>query len=199
MTTTQQYLELLRNLLPPGAAWPTEDDSDLTRLLSAMADELARIHRRALELLEEADPRTTFELLDDFERMLGLPDECTDVIDNIQERRDAIVQRLTSTGGQSIAYFLGIAEAIGYEGVTIEEYDPFECGESQCGEPLNGPSAVRYEWRLQVPGARVTEFVAGASECGDPLGDIDRAEDLECLLSRLKPAHTHLIFAYEGV
>lgn len=198
MTTTAQYLALLQNLLPPGAAWPREDDADLTKILTAMADEFARIHCRALELFEEADPRTTLELLGDWERVLGLPDDCTAAADTIQERRSAVLQRLTSLGGQSVAYFIGVAEALGYDGVEIEEYRPFECGASECGDPLNGPSSVRHEWRVAVPDPRVTDFRCGESECGDPLGDIDRADDLECLLTRLKPAHTDLIFSYEG-
>lgn len=199
MATTGQYLQLLQNTLPPGAAWPRGADANLTKLLTALADEFARIHNRAEGLFDEADPATTLELLPDWERVLGLPDDCSGAADTIQERRAAVLQRLTTIGGQSIAYFLGIAEDLGYAGTTIDEYRPFECGGAECGDPLNGAPSVRHEWRVNVPDPRITDFLCGESECGDPLGDIDRADDLECLLTRLKPAHTTLIFAYEGV
>lgn len=198
MATSDQYLRLLQSLLPQGAAWPRDEESALTALLGALADELARLHNRAEELFNEADPRVTLEMLTDWERATGLPDSCTGAADTIQERREFLVQRLTSRGGQSIAYFREVATAIGYDNVTIEEYSPFECGASECGDPLNGSSSVRYEWRVLVPGPRVTDFQCGESECGDPLGDIDKAADLECLLTRLKPAQSSLIFAYQG-
>jgi uncharacterized protein YmfQ (DUF2313 family) len=45
---------------------------------------------------------------------------------------------------------------------------------------------------------RVTYFRCRASRCGDQLGKIARAADLECRLQRIKPAHTELIFSYDG-
>lgn len=199
MATSDQYLQLLRNLLPPGAAWPREDDSDLTKLLGAMADELATIHNRAEALIEEADPRTTLELLPDWERMLGLPDGCTELADTLQERRQAVVSRLTLLGGQSIAYFTAVALSLGYEDIAIEEFRPSVCGIAMCGYPLGGTHSIRHYWRVVVPGPRLTYARCGVSQCGDLLLNIDRADDLECLLGRLKPAQSNLIFSYEGV
>jgi|GEM_PF-2742733 len=74
--TADDYLALCQNLLPSGPAWPRESDAFVTRLLDAWAQELARIDARVDALIEEADPRTTSELLDDWEREYGLPDEC---------------------------------------------------------------------------------------------------------------------------
>ena len=53
--------------------------------------------------------------------------------------------------------------------------------------------------RVRVIGARLTPFRTGSSRCGDALLKISRADDLECKLMRLKPAHTRLIFSYQGV
>lgn len=43
-----------------------------------------------------------------------------------------------------------------------------------------------------------TRFRTGASQASDRLGKIARAEDLECLLARLKPAQSNLHLIYEG-
>jgi uncharacterized protein YmfQ (DUF2313 family) len=51
---------------------------------------------------------------------------------------------------------------------------------------------------VRITEPRVTLFRAGASQAGDLLGKITRAEDLECLLARRKPAHTTCIVSYEG-
>ena len=192
------YLSQLQALLPQGPAWPRDAGATLTKLLNAWADELARVDGRAAQLLEEADPRTTLELLPDWERVAGLPDPCgASIASTLAERRAALVDRITAKGGASKPYFQGIAERLGYQ-VEIARFRPFICGLSRCGDPLNGAPSVRHYWRVRVVGPRVTLFRTGASQVGDRLGKITRATDLECLLTRLAPAHTTVIVAYEG-
>jgi uncharacterized protein YmfQ (DUF2313 family) len=70
------YLSQLLGLLPPGDALAREPGSRLERLLSVPAAELARVDGRVEALLLESDPAQTAEMLADWERALGLPDEC---------------------------------------------------------------------------------------------------------------------------
>jgi uncharacterized protein YmfQ (DUF2313 family) len=70
------YLQQLQALLPRGLAWPRAVDAHLTKLLSAFSLEFARVDQRVDDLLDEADPRSTLELLPEWERMAGLPDPC---------------------------------------------------------------------------------------------------------------------------
>lgn len=196
--TVAAYLAQLQALLPPGLAWPRARGSTLTSLLEALAAEFARADARAWKLIDESDPRSALELLTDWERVGGLPDACSaELATTIQERRAAVVAQLTAIGGASPAYFTALAAAMGYA-IAIDEYRPFVTGLGRCGDRLNGGHAVRHQWRVRVSGPRYTPFRTGASQCGDLLGKIVRAEDLECKLKRLKPAHTRLIFAYEG-
>lgn len=197
--TTADYLAQLQALLPPGPAWPRTRGTALAALLEALAVEYARVDARAWKALDEADPRSALELLADWERVCGLPDACSaELATTIQERREAVVARLTALGGASPAYFIALASAMGYA-IEIDEFRPFVVGLSRCGDRLNGGHAVRHQWRVRVSSPRYTPFRAGVSQCGDLLGKIVRAEDLECKLKRLKPAHTRLIFSYEGV
>ncbi|WP_153114628.1 YmfQ family protein [Rhodocyclus tenuis] len=192
------YRAQLQALLPSGAAWPRAANAALTRLLDALAEEFARVDARGGSALDEADGRAALELLADWERVCGLPDTCgAGVATTLQERRAAVVAKLTALGGASPSYFLGLAEAMGYT-VELDEFRPFLTGVNRCGDRLGGGAAVRHQWRIRVTGPRFTAFRAGASQCGDLLGKIDRAADLECKLKRLKPAHTRLIFSYEG-
>lgn len=196
---TNPYLAQLQALLPPGAAWPRDREATLTKLLEAVADELAKVNGRADRLVAEADPRSTLELLVDWERVAGLPDSCTGGAATLQERRDELVARLTAVGGQSPGYYIGVAATVGYA-IAIEEFKPFVAGIGQCSvDTLNGGHAVRFHWRVAVPDPRLTYFRTGESQAGDKLLAVDRAEDLECLLSRLKPAHGNLVFNYTGV
>lgn len=191
------YLAQLQALLPPGTAWPTDPDAVLTLLLTALALEMARAHNRAADLVDEADPRTTYELLGEWETMLGLPDPCLQGLDQtVAQRRFAVVTKLLAQGGQSPGYFIALAERLGYEPCTVTEFAPFTAGGSACGDPCCGEE-WRYAWRLNAPATQVIPFRAGQSVGGEPLnawGD----ELLECVMRRLKPGHTTLHIGYGG-
>lgn len=190
------HADLLALLLPPGAYDP--NGSMLAPELAAEGAALDAALDSAEQVLAEVDPRTAHYTLADWERVYGLPDPCVaDQAFTLQERRAAVVSKMIAVGGATPAYFEALAAAMGYQ-VVVEEFRPFICGKSRCGDALNGGAVVRYIWRVKVLSARITYFRAGASRCGDSLGKISRADDLECRLARIKPAHTHLIVAYEG-
>lgn len=197
MDLRTSYTEQLQALLPPGKAWNKEAKSNLTALLGALASGFVRVHQRAERLVLEADPRSTIEMLPEWEANLGLPEICASTTQTLQERVAAVVEKFTRTGGQSRQYFIDIAEKQGYQ-VQLETFKPFIAGISRCGDALNGGHDVRLNWRIRVLEARNVYFRTGISRCGERLLTIRRAEDLECILNKLKPAHTNLIFAYEG-
>lgn len=187
------YASLLRQLLPPGRAISTDRDGNLEQLLQAMAEEFARIDGRATNLLNEA-PDTTTELLFDWERVAGLPDNCSgSLADTMQGRRAALVAKLTSVGGQSEAYFIAVAKALGYD-ISITTFRPFKAGMSAAGDAVYGDDWV-YVWQVVAPATTVVEFKAGQSAAGEPLRSWGN-EALECKINQLKPAHTKVLFSY---
>jgi uncharacterized protein YmfQ (DUF2313 family) len=214
-------------LLPVGEVWPRDPKSTLMRLVSALCDLVGRWAQRVgTFLLIEAFPPTSLNLLSDWERVLGLPEPCITPPTTIAERQQQVAEKLARRpGGQSRAYFTGIAARLGYHEtvpspyqlpavlpvqvgrlvqISITEYRPFMFGVSRLGDPRwsFAPHEIRFVWKVNVPGTRVTwfRFGAGGGRLGrDPHSRIARAIDLECLLHKLKPAHTHLIFSYSGV
>lgn len=192
--TETNYLRQLQALLPPGPAWPKDDDATLTQLLGALAAELARVDGRAWQLIEEADPRTTAELFLDWERVAGLPDACAVAYGGEQtmaQRRAALVGRLVTLGGQSSAYFIGLAAALGYA-ITITEFS-----EHTVNDDVNHPlydSAWNFAWQVNAALNAVTEITveSGVDEPLSAWGD----SLLECVINRLKPAHTAVLYSY---
>lgn len=187
----EQYREQLLARQPPGAALPADPDSNWGRLLLALADDFARADGRAEQLLDETDPRTTAELLADWERVAGLPDSCVAAAQTTQERRAALVAKLTNLGGQSRQFFIDLAARLGYP-VTITEFRRYHC-ERDCGQPVN-EEAWQFVWQVNAPATTVREF-STESGAEDPLrswGD----ELLECMFQRLKPAQTKVQFTY---
>lgn len=190
--TPEAYQSLLMALLPQGAAWPRDPDTTLSRVLLALADGLARAQARTDNLVIEADPRMTLELLPDWERAFGLPDPCAGA-GTLQERRAWLVLRMTMIGGQSRAFFIGLAALLGYT-ITIREHQPFQAGRSHAGDPCEN-EPWRFVWEVHETHVAEWFFRAGQSAAGDPL--VDRPTGiLECLFTRLKPAHTNVIFTY---
>lgn len=189
--TAEQYLSQLQALLPIGVAWPRGADATLTKVLRAWADELGRIDARADQLLNEADPLTTAELLTDWERVTALPDSCVTVEQTTAQRRDALVAKLTSVGGQTPAYFISLAATLGYT-ISITEYKPFTV-RSTVNTPIRDA-----EWRFAFTVGSALDTVRRfnvRSGVNEPLAAWGNTS-LECMINRFKPAHTVVLFAY---
>jgi len=192
--TNADYLAQLQALLPAGPAWSREPDVFMTRLLDGLAAELARVDGRAWQLIEEADPRTVAELFADWERVAGLPDECAVAFggeQTVAQRRAALLGRLTTLGGQSAAYFVGLAASLGYA-ITITEFDAHTV-EHDVEHPLYG-DAWNFAWQVNAALNSESEITV-ESDVDEPLAAWGNAL-LECVLKRVKPAHTHLIISY---
>ena len=177
------YARLLKGLLPPGRAWNLESDSWLSKALLGCADQLAEIHARALDLMEETDPRTAWDTLDDWERILDLPDSCIETIPATDAgRRVAITQKLVRLGGQSRAYYEQLALAAGYTVAIDDNYRNtiFRTGRGRTGERLYSPEWA-HVWRLDV---------------SPPTGTALSHDELECVITRVAPAHTVVFFEY---
>lgn len=192
--TASDYLHSLQALLPPGPAWPRDDGAALTRLLSALAHELARVDSRAGQILEEVDPRTTAELFADWERVAGLPDACAEAYGGEQsqsQRRAALVGRLVSRGGQSPAYFVALAASLGYA-ISVTEFRP-HCVEDDVDSALLD-DAWAHVWQVNAPLVTLHEITVD-EDVDQPLASWGNAL-LECVINRLTPAHTLVLFAY---
>lgn len=188
------FLASLQALMPRGLAWPRDPEAGLTKLLAGLAATQARQHARTGDLSErESDPAQALELLTEWEAAYGLPDPCLPLNATIEQRRNALLARIAARGGQSIAYFTEVAAALGYA-VTIEEFRPFRFGSGRFGAPIYG-EAWAFAWRVRAPETTVTPFRFGRSAFGEPLRVWGNAS-FECVITRLKPAHTALIFAY---
>lgn len=175
------YVVQLQQLLPDGPAWTDDPNAAISNLLAGLAQELARIDARAWQLIDEADPRTANELLGDWERVAGLPDPCVAARvgdQTVAERQAALVAKLVQVGGQSVAYFEAIAQALGYTITITVQPPPFRTGWNFCPDRLGTADSV-YWWRVTAP-------VNSRSPWRDAV--------LECTLRALAPAHTLVTF-----
>lgn len=187
------WREALAQLLPRGRAWTLDPDSNLQRLLAGWAEGFARLEARAEQLLLEMDPRTVYELLAEYESVLGFPDRCTGELLSLDARRAAVVGRLIAKGSQRAEQYVQIAEALGYEGAWVEDFEQAHC-ESDCEVFLNEPPWPS-TFVLHLPSDGVTLGATCESDCEDFLGEVMQSA-IECLVSRVKPSHLAVVFQY---
>jgi uncharacterized protein YmfQ (DUF2313 family) len=198
-----KYKGLIRELFPKGWAWRIYKESVFAAFIDALAEEPARIEERGFDFLEEMDPRTTFEMLDNWERLLGLPDDCTPAgTPSIFERRVRVLQKLTTGGGQSKAFYQLIAQQLGYDVdvIDVENFKDFRVGTARVGDRLTNGTVANdggwaYTWVMKAPAALTRQFRVGQSTVGDRLV-LTENETLECVIRKFNPAHTTVLFAF---
>ncbi len=192
--SVNEYTAALQALMPGGLVWPKISDGVQTSTLRALARSYQRSDEDARDLLDAAFPSTATAMLPEWEATLGLPDLCAiGEIDSIIQRQRAVVSKLFGIGGQSVAYFIRIAEALGYT-ISITQYRQACAGMSVCGDALNGDEWP-FTWLITAPETTVNYAQCGLTYCGDPLRSWGNKQ-LECRLTVLNPSHTILKFGY---
>lgn len=184
------WLHALQQVMPRGKAWPRDQNADLTRFLRALARRLSRAEANGDMLLAEMRPETTFQLLEEWEGYLELP-ECGLASGTIEERRAAVVEKYHRKGGLAPWQIEAVAAALGFT-VSVHVILPHHCLRS-CMYPLY---PARYRWLLQID---VQEIKDGRFTCIDnvmtPLLS-ERASALECVLSKYRLGGTGYEYIY---
>lgn len=186
--TTADYYQQLVALLPPGPAWEVEYQPELHALLQALAPELARVDARAQQLLNESFLDGFHELLQDWERVLDLPDECLGASGTVAERKAMVRMRLVELGGQTPAYYVQLAARLGYPKARVQELRASRCGRMRCGHHL-GSWEAQFMWLLHAGERLAGGSRAGLMVCGERLGS-NTSNALVCVIRRAAPAHT---------
>ena len=201
-TSSLKYKKLLRKLFPQGWAWASKgvDSTDLKKLIDSLAIEPCRVEDAANDFINDVYPDTTVDLLEDWERVLNLPDEC-DLTENptISERQTRVTQVLTTRGGQNAEFFITLAGQFGFDVdlIDIQDYIPFRAGEARAGDSLtNGDWIYTFTVSAPVSLAGLKRFRASEGVAGDRLLDASNPT-LECLLQKHKPAHTIVLFSFK--
>ena len=190
----EEYHSQILKLLPKGVLW---DSLPLFKLLfKPLAQGLKYIDERMDKLLLESRPLSAVETLEDWENDYGLPDPCTGQLPTIYQRQIALWQKIIDDGGQRDVDYMEIAARMGYS-ITIEELQELPPNAPQ---PQFGSLTGRWrEFVVHINSARnETYFRQEATTESTTEDRIDASShfNLECVIRRLKPAHTKVYFNY---
>lgn len=170
--TASDYASALRSLLPTGRAWSAEPGTVRALLITALAQGPARLDAAANALLAGSLPGDYVDLLPEWEASLGLPDPCVGANPTLSDRAHSVRARFIGGGGQSQAFFIAYAAALGFT-VSITVYAPLRVETGTVETPVYEDD-WGYAWSAHVianPGGLATAV-------------------LLCELNALKPAHT---------
>ncbi len=176
------YARQLKQLLPRGKVWLLDAGSWISQTLLGVSDELARVDARAEDLIEEADPRTATETLEEWEDMLGLPDEDITAIPAADaDRQVAITQKLIGVPDCTPAGFEALALTCGYVATVTDGYGTLVLRSGF----LCGARCYSEDW------AHVFSL-----EVSPPAGAALTHAELEAVITRNAPSHTRVFFTY---
>ena len=174
-----EQTKALADYLPGGKLFAAKNISDTTmrNMLVGISREYLRAEGLLKALQQEFIPDQTNNFLEDWERVLGIPDDCFDGQGDVSERRRDILIKLASLGVQTIADFQNLATLFGVTATVLP-------GEEAVPVPPNPKFTI------------VVEFVAPE---GFPFTfpitfGSDVISIVECLFNQLKPANCVVVF-----
>ncbi|HLJ65621.1 MAG TPA: putative phage tail protein [Stellaceae bacterium] len=189
--TCDDYLGALIHLLPPGDAWSREEGTVLRAFIAAFAASLANVDARVDDFIAEMDPRTSLELLPDFEGVYGLPDPCAGPDASLSLRRSQLVSKITSLGNLSIPYTIAAAAAVGYR-ITVSEPPVITC-DGNCDSLLYDDNWA-FAFFVHAPAVTVT-IITCDETCDTPLQSFGNTL-LQCAIKEITPPELDLLFTF---
>lgn len=200
-------LDALSGHLPTGIAWiawriPGKVAYRLcSALMRAYDDAWAYLYKLALEL----DPRTTEDLIEEWERAVGLPDACLPKTATLEGRRANVMFRLAKRRWTTAQDWIDLAALYGlrievtpgwlvqkpalYAAEYPKRYDIF-------------PKLGRFRVYIDVFGLDIRGYAYGSATGGPGYGiagvpygmRIDGLDAFRCIIERVKPANVVVIW-----
>jgi len=162
----------------------------LYQFIEGIAEEFARLHFQATELLNEKSTLSTYDLIGRHEKDFGLPNDYFEIESTIPLRRGTLNALLTTIGRLDKAYYIEVAEDLTHD-VSIVEFRPCICGVCECGNNNVGSVAVIHYWGAIVYYNHTMVTPAEGYT-------IPNLSNLISFYNRYKPGHTIVLWSFYG-
>lgn len=166
------------------------EGSNLRYLLRGLSKRIIQGDQHAIELLDEFIPDNTTKFLDEWESVLGIPDQCFHGEGTATDRRTAILVKLSALGIQTTADF--VATALRF-GVVVNVY----AGKDVYDTPSLAPGVTFTTLKRARYSIVVTHTLAAGHAFPYtypiPFGTASIIQ-LQCLFNNAKPANCQVIF-----
>jgi len=168
-------------------------DSNYRKILQSFSDTFKTLDTQINATGTETFPDETIDLIERWEKDLGIPDDIFDNSGTLEQRRNNVLLKLAGLGVQTAQDFADVAKLIGYNNVVISAA---EVAVFPLSFPISFfPSAkeARFTIYVDLPKSAGTGFFPLPFPM--PFATVqDNA--IERLFNKLKPANVKLIFRY---
>ncbi len=194
--TQIEQADILGRYLPNDRLWVGKylEDNPLRRVLLGLATVWLDQRELTNLLFDEWLPSTTNIYLDEWEKSVGIPDDCFDVAATEEERRQNILLKLTGINTTTKEQFETVADILGidinvksgFDESVLPQTIPFiilgsdEIAYTIIVEVVNDPTPATLPQTIP--------FILQANATAI----------LECVFNKLKPANTQVIFKFLG-
>ena len=190
----EDYRLLFQRLMPFGPAWTRHKDSVMSMLANGIAAIYLFVNDRVEKTTREMFPYSCEETLEDWEKAYELPEPCPHAGYHAEgltaeERADAVVAKINRSMSLTAKNIEDLAARLGYS-VRAIEFPQTVCGIARCGDRLGGDHNSSFHILVNIDGNRFSYARTGMGRCSDYMCRVSWADDLECLLNRIKHAHT---------
>lgn len=192
--TNEEITQSIANNLPIGRVFASKnfDSSNFRQYLRIFAPEVNRFESAMLEVSREYDINESDVYLENWERAVGIPDECFLSNGTIEERRLHVIIKLACMNVSTEEDMINLASKLG-KVITIEPlntniYPPYDIPMTPVGLPQ-----AKFIWLVRG------DNIAPKSPPYDIPHFLETgAIILNCVLEKTKPAFIRLIFLNPG-
>lgn len=192
--TLQEQISVLAQYLrdDPLHAGKNREGSNLRKMLTGLAYEFLRERDLIDEVFSEYDPNTTTKFIEEWEKWVGIPDDCLSNSGTLDQRRKNILLKLTGVNATTEVQFENIATILGY---TIDVEPGGEVSVFPFTFPFIFTSAAELPFVIVV--TIDTSLFASTFPLTFPFTfGADQTVILKCFLEKLKPANTIINYRY---
>lgn len=189
--TTSQHADSIADFLPNGPLFRAKktDGSKLRLLLIGLANQILVAEGKLVETETELDINTATALIEEWESMLGIPDDCFLADGTIEERRRDVLLKLNASL-QTKQDFIDLADTLG---VSIQ----INSGISFSVFPLVFPS-IFFSSDKEARYTMIVDFNVSSSNAFPlefPFVFDDKGTAIvRCIFDKLKPANVNIIY-----
>jgi uncharacterized protein YmfQ (DUF2313 family) len=192
--TYTEQAGILASYLPDNECFGKKSigNGNLRKVLIGLAGEFLRFRGTINQLVEEYFPDSTTLFIEDWEKVVGIPDECFPVASTLEERRTNVLLKLAGTNATTAKQFEEIADILGFD-IEVTNATDFSQFPYQFPIPLLSASEIPFVIIVNIFGLEQGktfpyEFPITFTEPVEQL--------LRCLFEKLIPAHCKLFFRF---
>lgn len=167
-------------------------DTKLRKLLLGLGVELMRAEGKMNEIIEQYSLLTGEQLIEEWEKTVGIPDDCFDIASTIEQRRNNVLIKLAKMSASTEEGFINLALLFGFNITITTGYKagifPLCFPHNFFGTAKEARFTMFVDITTDEPSVFPLPFPINFSSGIDNI--------MECVLNKIKPANVRIIFRY---